>query len=161
MVGALMDFDDVTVRAGRDARGRACAICAASNELPSQTDQLFVVDRGEQLLGVLPVDKLLVTDPDATVREVMAPAAVTLLQHAKADEAASSFERYDLVSAPVIDTNGKLVGRVTVDEILDFVREQRSTRSCWLRPACARRRTSSRRCGRRFAIAGRGWRSTS
>jgi magnesium transporter len=52
----------------------------------------------------------------------MEPAAVTLLQHAKADEAASAFERYDLVSAPVVDTNGKLVGRVTVDEILDFVR---------------------------------------
>ena len=83
-----------------------------------------MVDRGERLLGVLPINKLLVTDTDATVGEVMEPAVVTLLQHAKADEAASAFERYDLVSAPVVDTNSKLVGRVTVDEILDFVRER-------------------------------------
>jgi magnesium transporter len=54
----------------------------------------------------------------------MQPAPVKLLQHEKADEAASAFERYDLVSAPVVDTNDKLVGRVTVDEILDFVRER-------------------------------------
>jgi magnesium transporter len=49
--------------------------------------------------------------------------AVKLLQHEKADVAASAFERYDLVSAPVVDTNDRLVGRVTVDEVLDFVRE--------------------------------------
>ena len=53
----------------------------------------------------------------------MQPPAVKLLQHEKADEAAHAFERYDLVSAPVVDTNDKLVGRVTVDEVLDFVRE--------------------------------------
>ncbi len=123
MVGALMDFDDVSVRPDVTLEV-VLRYLRRFDELPSQTDQLFVVDRGEHLLGVLPVNKLLVTDPDATVQQVMAPAAVTLLQHAKADEAASSFERYDLVSAPVIDTNGKLVGRVTVDEILDFVRER-------------------------------------
>jgi magnesium transporter len=94
------------------------------DELPSQTDQLFVVDREDTLLGVLPVNRLLVTDPDLTVGEVMQPPAAKLLQHEKAGEAAHAFERYDLVSAPVVDTNGKLVGRVTVDEILDFVRER-------------------------------------
>jgi magnesium transporter len=46
------------------------------------------------------------------------------LQHEKVETAASAFERYDLVSAPVVDTNGKLVGRVTVDEVLDFVRQK-------------------------------------
>jgi len=92
-------------------------------ELPSQTDQLFVVDREETLLGVLPVNKLLVTDPELTVGAVMQPPTVALPQHEHADVAASAFERYDLVSAPVVDTNGKLVGRVTVDEVLDFVRQ--------------------------------------
>jgi len=52
----------------------------------------------------------------------MGPIPVKLQQHEKADVAASAFERYDLVSAPVVDTNDRLVGRVTVDEILDFVR---------------------------------------
>jgi magnesium transporter len=53
----------------------------------------------------------------------MKPPVVKLLQHEKADVAASAFERYDLVSAPVVDTNDRLVGRVTVDEVLDFVRQ--------------------------------------
>ncbi len=123
MVGALMDFDDVSVRPDVTLEV-VLRYLRRFDELPSQTDQLFVVDRAEKLLGVLPVHKLLVTDPDNEVGEVMEPATVTLLQHAKADEAASAFERYDLVSAPVVDTNGKLVGRVTVDEILDFVRER-------------------------------------
>ncbi len=123
MVGALMDFEDVTVRPDVTLEV-VLRYLRRFDELPSQTDQLFVVDRGERLLGVLPINKLLVTDTNATVGEVMEPAVVTLLQHAKADEAASAFERYDLVSAPVVDTNSKLVGRVTVDEILDFVRER-------------------------------------
>jgi magnesium transporter len=93
-------------------------------ELPSQTDQLFVVDRDERLQGVLPLNRLIVSDPDALVADVMEPPLVRLLQHEPAETAASAFERYDLVSAPVVDTNGKLVGRVTVDEVLDFVRQR-------------------------------------
>jgi len=77
----------------------------------------------ETLLGVLPINRLIVNDPDRTVGELMQPPVVKLLQHEKADEAARAFERYDLVSAPVVDTNDRIVGRVTVDEILDFVRE--------------------------------------
>jgi len=123
MVGALMDFEDVSVRPDVTLEV-VLRYLRRFDELPSQTDQLFVVDREETLLGVLPVNRLLVTDPDVTVGEVMRSPAVKLLQHEKADEAARAFERYDLVSAPVVDTNDKLVGRVTVDEILDFVRER-------------------------------------
>ena len=122
MVGALMDFEDVSVRPDVTLEV-VLRYLRRRDELPSQTDQLFVVDRNEKLLGVLPVNKLLVTDPDVTVEAIMQPPVVKLLQHEKADAAASAFERYDLVSAPVVDTNDKLVGRVTVDEILDFVRE--------------------------------------
>jgi len=121
MVGALMDFEDVSVRPDVTLEV-VLRYLRRRDELPSQTDQLFVVDRNEKLLGVLPVNKLIVTDPDTTVEAIMQPPAVKLLQHEKADAAASAFERYDLVSAPVVDTNDKLVGRVTVDEILDFVR---------------------------------------
>jgi magnesium transporter len=121
MVGALMDFEDVTVRPDVTVEV-VLRYLRRRDELPSQTDQLFVVDRDERLLGVLPVSKLLVTDPDVTVETIMQAPAVKLLQHEKADVAASAFERYDLVSAPVVDTNDHLVGRVTVDEVLDFVR---------------------------------------
>ncbi len=123
MVGALMDFEDVSVRPDVTLEV-VLRYLRRRDELPSQTDQLFVVDRNEKLLGVLPVNKLIVTDPETTVDAVMQPPAVKLLQHEKADAAASAFERYDLVSAPVVDTNDKLVGRVTVDEVLDFVRHK-------------------------------------
>jgi len=121
MVGALMDFDDVQVRPDVTL-DVVLRYLRRFDELPSQTDQLFVVDREEKLLGVVPVGKLIVNEPDRLVRDLMRPPVVKLLQHETADDAASAFERYDLVSAPVVDTNDKLVGRVTVDEILDFVR---------------------------------------
>jgi magnesium transporter len=123
MVGALMDFDDVHVRPDVSLEV-VLRYLRRFDELPSQTDQLFVVDRDERLLGVLPVNALIVNDPDKTVGDLMRPPVVKLLQHDKADVAASAFERYNLVSAPVVDTNDNLVGRVTVDEVLDFVRER-------------------------------------
>jgi magnesium transporter len=123
MVGALMDFDDVQVRPDVTLEV-VLRYLRRFDELPSQTDQLFVVDRNETLQGVLPLPKLIVSDPRLMVGKVMEPPVVKLLQHEKADVAASAFERYDLVSAPVVDTNDRLVGRVTVDEVLDFVRER-------------------------------------
>jgi len=123
MVGALMDFEDLQVRPEVTLEV-VLRYLRRFDELPSQTDQLFVVDRGEKLLGILPINRLIVSEPDTLVSAVMQPPVVKLLQHEKAGDAASAFERYDLVSAPVVDTNDKLVGRVTVDEILDFVRER-------------------------------------
>src|SRR6478672_7721130 len=123
MVGAWMDFDDVQVRSDVTLEV-VLRYLRRFDELPTQTDQLFVVDRHETLLGVLPLNRLIVSDPETRVADVMEPPVVKLLQHEQAATAASAFERYDLVSAPVIDTNGKLVGRMTVDEVLDFVRQQ-------------------------------------
>jgi magnesium transporter len=122
MVGALMDFEDLQVRPDVTLEV-VLRYLRRFDELPSQTDQLFVVDRDEKLLGILPINRLIVSEPDTLVATVMQPPVVKLMQHEKAGNAASAFERYDLVSAPVVDTNDKLVGRVTVDEILDFVRE--------------------------------------
>ena len=123
MVGAWMDFDDVQVRSDVTLEV-VLRYLRRFDELPSQTDQLFVVDRDEILLGVLPLNRLIVSEPDARVADVMEPPVVELLQHENVETAASAFERYDLVSAPVVDTNRKLVGRVTVDEVLDFVRQR-------------------------------------
>jgi len=123
MVGAWMDFDDVQVRSDVTLEV-VLRYLRRFEALPSQTDQLFVVDRDERLLGVLPLNRLIVSDPEVQVAAVMEPPVVKLLQHENVKTAASAFERYDLVSAPVVDTNGKLVGRVTVDEVLDFVQER-------------------------------------
>ena len=113
-VGALMDFDVITVRG--DVRIEVVLrYLRRLGELPDHTDQLFVVDRTEQLQGVLLLNQLLVSDPEATVMEVMARDTVKFLPDDKAEQATHAFERYDLVTAPVISSEGKLLGRVTVN----------------------------------------------
>ena len=132
------------------------------DELPSQTDQLFVVDREETLLGVLPVEHADRQRPERSSSSGDASRRrSSCCSTRRPTRRRSAFERYDLVSAPVVDTNEQLVGRVTVDEVLDFVRESGEEDDAARRPACARRRTSSRRCGTRSRTAGRGSRSTS
>lgn len=122
-VGALMDFDVITVRG--DVRIEVVLrYLRRLGELPDHTDQLFVVDRTEQLQGVLLLNQLLVSDPEATVMEVMARDTVKFLPDDKAEQATHAFERYDLVTAPVISSEGKLLGRVTVNAVIDFMREK-------------------------------------
>ena len=120
-VGALMDFDAVAVR--EDVTLEVVSrYLRRFDELPDHTDQIFVVDREERLRGVLPLAKLIVSDLDKMVAEVMVTDTVTLYPDDKAQNAAQAFERYDLVSAAVVDDAGKLVGRVTVDTVLDYIR---------------------------------------
>jgi len=94
------------------------------DELPDHTDQVFVVDRDDIIKGVLPVNRLIVTDPEVLVGSVMTAQFITLSPDDKAQQAAQSFERYDLVSAPVVDQGNRLVGRVTVDVVVDFIRQR-------------------------------------
>ncbi len=122
-VGALMDFDLVTVRDDVTLEV-VLRYLRRLDELPDHTDQLFVVDRNEALMGALPINKLLVTDPEWLVRQAIKTDMLVLHDNDEAQEAAQAFERYDLVTAPVTDANGRLVGRVTVDAVLDFIRER-------------------------------------
>jgi magnesium transporter len=82
------------------------------------------VDRDDILRGVLPLKRLVVNDPDLIVSEIMTNETVVFHPEDKADEAAKAFERYDLVTAPVLDENNRLVGRLTVDTVMDFIREE-------------------------------------
>jgi magnesium transporter len=120
-VGALMDFDLVTVRDDLTLEV-VLRYLRRLDELPDHTDQLFVVDRRESLRGALPVNWLLVNDPEVHVRDVMNTDMLVLHDDDEAQEAAQAFERYDLVTAPLTDQRGRLVGRVTVDAVLDFTR---------------------------------------
>jgi len=122
-VGALMDFDMVTIREDVTLEV-VLRYLRRLDELPGHTDQLFVVDRDEYLKGVLPVNRLLVSDPDTEVAAVMSTEMLKLYPNDKAQQAAHAFERYDLVSASVVDAKGKLVGRVTVNAVMDFIREE-------------------------------------
>jgi magnesium transporter len=125
-VGALMDFDIVGVREDITLEV-VTRYLRRFEELPDHTDQLFVVDRDQRLKGVLPIARLVVTDLEKPVAEVMLQEFVTLYPDDKAQDAAQAFERYDLVSAAVIDQTGKLVGRVTVDAVVDFIRAKSET----------------------------------
>ena len=122
-VGALMDFDIVTIREDVSLEV-ALRYLRRLGSLPDHTDKLFVVDRNEILQGVLPLKRLVVKDLDLSVAEVMADDAVVFHPEDEAGEAATAFERYDLVTAPVVDESNKLVGRLTVNTVMDFIREE-------------------------------------
>jgi len=122
-VGALMDFEHVTVRADVTLEA-ATRYLRRLDELPSHTDQLFVVDRGEMLKGTLPLARLIVSDLDREVAQVLVSEHVKLHPEDRAEDAAGAFERYDLVSAPVVDETGRLIGRLTVDAVVDYIRQR-------------------------------------
>ncbi len=122
-VGALMDFDMVSVRDDISLEV-VLRYLRRMDELPDHTDQVFVVDRSDAIKGVLPINRLIVTDPEVTVGSVMNTEFITLSPDDKAQQAAQSFERYNLVSAPVVDQGNRLVGRVTVDVVVDFIRQR-------------------------------------
>ena len=126
-VGALMDFDHVAVREDVTLEA-ATRYLRRFDELPDHTDQLFVVDRERRLKGVLPLARLIVSDLELPVSRVMVPQSVQLEPTDAAEDAANAFERYDLVSAPVADVEGRLIGRLTVDAVVDYIR-QRSAES--------------------------------
>src|SRR5690606_2112003 len=122
-VGAIMDFDMVRVR--DDIRLEVVLrYLRRLAELPDHTDQIFVVDRKERLQGTLYLTSLLISEPDTPVTEIMDTDMLTLQPNDEAGDAARAFERYDLVSAPVVDKLGRLVGRVTVNDVLDVIREE-------------------------------------
>ncbi len=122
-VGARMDFEPLSIRDDVTLEV-VLRYLRRFDELPGHTDQIFVVDREGLLKGSLPLDRLLVNEPETEVAGVMKTDILTLSPMDDASEAAQAFERYDLVSAPVVDANGRLVGRLTVDEVVDVIREE-------------------------------------
>lgn len=121
-VGAIMDFEMVRVREDVTLEV-VLRYLRRLHELPDHTDQIFVVDRQDRLQGVLPISSLLVSEPEAEVRSVMNSDFLSLNPLDSDADAAGAFERYDLVSAPVTDEQGRLIGRVTIADVVDVMRE--------------------------------------
>jgi magnesium transporter len=96
----------------------------ARGELPELLDLLFVVGRDGRYLGDLRLSDLLTCDPAQTVAELMRTSPAVLRVDTPASEVATEFEHHDLVSAPVVDEHGLLVGRITIDDVVDVIREQ-------------------------------------
>ncbi|QMT30927.1 magnesium transporter [Alysiella filiformis] len=122
-VGAVMDFEIVSVRADVSCEV-VLRYLRRFDSLPNHTDKIFVVDENDILQGVLPIRKLLVAAPEELVENVMAKEVVQFSPLDDVADAAAAFERYDLVTAPVVDENRKLIARLTVDEMVDVIREE-------------------------------------
>ncbi len=122
-LGALMDFEMVTIREDVSLEV-VLRYLRRWDELPAQTDKLFVINQDNLLTGVLPLHWLLVNSPEKMVSEVMAPDVNTFHPTDDANEVAQAFERYDLVTAPVVDQRGHLIGRITIDAMVDVIREE-------------------------------------
>jgi magnesium transporter len=122
-VGAIMDFDIVTIRDDITLEV-VLRYLRRLPKFPDHTDKLFVINRDDILQGVLPLKRIILNDPETAVGDIMSTDAVVFHPEDMSDQAAMAFERYDLVTAPVVDNNRKLVGRITVDTVMDIIREE-------------------------------------
>lgn len=120
--GGLMDTDFIEVRA--EVRiGAVLRYLRLLDTLPSHTDQLMVVDRQGLYQGVLRLSALVTTDPTRRVSEVMHTDVAAIALDTPDTEVAQLFQDHDLLSAPVVDAQQRLVGRITVDDVVDLIRE--------------------------------------
>ena len=122
VAGGLMNTDTITIRA-RLTLDVVLRYLRRLDEIPAMTDNLIVVNRSDQFIGLLPLRTLLVADPSVSVREMMVTDVVPIPVDTTDTEVARLFERNDWVSAPVVDDNGKLLGRITIDDVVDVIRE--------------------------------------
>lgn len=120
--GGLMNTDTITVRRSHTL-DVVLRYLRRHDEIPSMTDNILVVSRDDHLVGLLPLRKILVSDPNKTVGEVMITDFEAIPVNMPDNEVAQLFERMDWVSAPVIGEDGKLLGRITIDDIVDVIRE--------------------------------------
>ncbi|MDD2767346.1 MAG: magnesium transporter [Methylococcus sp.] len=124
-VAALMDFGMVAIREDITL-GVVLRYLRQRGDLPENTDKLFVVDKQGVLRGVLSLKRLLLRSPDARVADVMSREVVMFHLDDDASVAARAFERYGLLSVPVVDDQQRLQGRVSIDAIVDHIRQESS-----------------------------------
>ena len=122
--GGLMNTDTVTVRPEVTLDAVLRYLRRLGDRVPANTDALIVVNRDDRYLGMLSLARLVSADPADSVAEVMTVDSQPLPADWPAREVANRFERHDLVSAAVVDGDGKLLGRITVDDVLDVIREE-------------------------------------
>ncbi len=120
--GGLMDLDVISVRPEINLE-TVQRYLRRRGELPAMTDRLAVVNRANEFVGLLPVSRVLISEPGTTVREAMITEEEPMPAHMSAREVARIFERRDLVSAPVVNEDGMLLGRITIDDVVDVIRE--------------------------------------
>lgn len=120
--GGLMNTDTITVRPSHTLE-LVLRYLRRHDSIPEMTDSILVVNRDDELLGILPLREILVTDPNTSVREIMHEDFEAIPVTMEAEQVAQLFEQHDWVSAPVVDSEGKLLGRITIDDVVDVIRD--------------------------------------
>ena len=121
--GGLMNMDQIAVRANIKV-GTLLRYLRLLDELPPNTDKFFVVDRKNQYQGILRARRVLTARPEAAVEDLMETDFEPVLAEQSSEEVARRFEQQDLISLPVVDAENQLLGRITVDDVVDVIREQ-------------------------------------
>jgi len=121
--GGLMNPDTITVQ-GDSTIDEVLRSFRIRKSVPPDTDSLFVIDHIGSYLGMLPLTTLLTSESETRIREVMRSDVPTLTASTPARDVAMLFEHYDLISTAVVDANNKLIGKITVDDVVDVIREE-------------------------------------
>ncbi len=121
--GGMMNTDTITVRpeVSLDVVLRYLRL---RGEIPKQTDHLIVVDRDNHYLGILPLSHLLITEPNKLVADILDDSISPIPSDMEDNKVAMIFQDHDLISAPVVDGNNMLLGRITVDDVVDVIRDE-------------------------------------
>ena len=120
--GGLLNTDVISVRPSHSIEV-VINYLRDQEELPDNTDKIFVVNKEDEYIGEIAISKIITCKPNLTVREIMSTSSNPILVSQDDKEVATIFERNDIISSAVIDESGKLIGRITIDDVLDVIRE--------------------------------------
>ena len=120
--GGLLNTDVISVRPNNSIK-EVLSYLRDQKELPDSTDKIFVVNNDNNYLGELPISKIITTDPVMNVREIMETDIPAINVNLEDKDVATVFERNNLISSAVIDHKGQLIGRITIDDVVDVIRE--------------------------------------
>ena len=120
--GGLLNTDVISVRP-RNSIKEVISYLRDQDDLPENTDKIFVVNQENEYLGELSISKIITSKPTMLVREIMETEFLPIDVDLNDKEVATLFERNDLISSSVVDADGKLIGRITIDDVVDVIRE--------------------------------------
>ncbi len=120
--GGLLNTDVISVRPENSIEV-VTTYLRGQKKLPENTDKIFVVNNDNEYLGELTISNIITSSPSMVVREIMETSSMPLNVKMDDKDVATTFERNDLISSAVVDDNGKLIGRITIDDVVDVIRE--------------------------------------
>ena len=120
--GGLLNTDVISVRPENSIEV-VTTYLRGQKKLPENTDKIFVVNNENEYLGELTISNIITSNPSMVVREIMETISMPLNVSMDDKDVATTFERNDLISSAVVDDNGKLIGRITIDDVVDVIRE--------------------------------------